>query len=105
MTSGVPCFVHLPTDAVCTISRRLYLCDRLVCEQVSRSWLNLLRALHHGNTRQVSNAIWGDGIRVRINEPMMQVRRKIRVAQLETVSEIALYATDRAQTSTESAFV
>ena len=35
----------------------------------------------------------------------MQVREKIRVVQLETVSEIALYPINLAQTSTESAFV
>ena len=97
--SDVPCFVHLPIDVVCTIFRRLSLRDRLVCEQVSRSWLNALRSLHPGNTRQASN-----GVRVVVNGPM-QVREKIRVVQLETVSETALYPIDLAQTSTESAFV
>ena len=100
----VPRFAHLPTDVVCTIFRRLSLRDRLVCEQVSRFWLNLLRCLPDRGARQAANAIWGDGVRVLIKGPL-QARGKIRVAQYGTVMEIELQATELNQTSTESAFV
>ena len=101
---GVSRFAHLPTDVVCPVFRRLSLRDRLVCEQVSRSWLILLRCLPGGGTRQAPNAIWGDGIRVLVKGPL-QARGKIRVAQYETVMEVQLHATELTQTSTELAFV
>lgn len=95
-------YSQAPADIISLVFRKLPLRDKLLCESVCRSWLQLLR---NQRTPQLSRTTWGDQLRIAICGPL-DVRKKITLQQSGSgFPRIHLHPAQREFTSTESAFI
>ncbi len=105
--AGTSDFAGAPIDVLRPILKLLHLQDKLRCEGVCKSWMQLLRGSHSKSSRQVDKAVWGTELNLVICGPQ-NVRDTIhlhRAHSQTTLPVITLNAAQTSQTVTEREFV
>lgn len=95
-------YSQAPAEVISLVFRKLPLREKLLCESVCRSWLQLLL---DQRTPQLSPTTWGDQLRIARYGPL-DVRKKITLQHPGSgFPRILLHPAQTEFTSTESAFI